>query len=140
MANTGLWEVQKTLVSTLTSSTTLSSLVSTIIDEPETNETYPYITIGNGTELTDNTLRRLGFNNTLTFFIYTKPYGLGWYTAYTILDAMNEVLNIQKPTMDNLNLLFCKLDNIIQEKEGDKRILHVRYRVWSQQKALHTII
>ena len=140
MANTGLWESQKVVVATLTSSITVTSLVSSkIYDEPPTNTDYPYITIGNPTEVSDNNLNRLGFENTLTCFIFTKPYGLGWSQAYAILDAMNQVLNIKKPTMNNLHLLMCKLDNVTEEKKDDKRILHVRYRLWSQQKTLHTI-
>ena len=66
-------------------------------------------------------------------FIHTKPYGLGWYTAYTILDRMNYLLNCKRLTIIGLNLIFCKLDNVIKEKNKDKRILHVRYRIWNQK-------
>lgn len=139
-ANTGLWEAQKVVVSTLTSSTTVTTLVdSKIYDEPPTDTDYPYIQIGQPTEVTDNTLKRLGYQNTLTLFIFTKPYGLGWSQAYSILDAMNQVLNVKKPSMDNLDLLMCKLDNVTAERDKDKRILHVRYRMWSQQTNLHEI-
>jgi len=140
MSNTALWEIQKSLVSTLTSSTTLSSIIgSKIYDEPPTNQQYPYIVVTAPTEVSDNTLNRIGFESTLTFFIYTKPEGLGWYQAETILDAMNEVLNVKKPTLANLDIRFCKNDEVSYEKIEDKRIIISRYRIWSEQQSLHNI-
>ena len=141
MASTSLWQAQKAIVSTLTSSTTFTTLVgSAIYDEPPTDQDYPYVVIDNATEISDNTLNRLGFEATKVLFVYTRPYGLGWYPAYQILDAMNQVLNVKKLTFNNgLSNLFIKLDNIQEEKESDKRILHARYRFWSQQDSLHTI-
>ena len=140
-ANTSRWEGQKAIVSTLTSSATFTSLVATVYDEPPTNADYPYVVIGGGTEVSDNNLQRLGFEATLTLFVYTRPYGLGWYPAYQIYDAMNEVLNVRKLTFENdVSNLFIKSDSIpSEEKEGDKRILHCRYRFWTQQDNLHTI-
>lgn len=140
MSNTALWEVQKSVVATMTASTTLTTLVnSNIYDEPPTNEDYPYIVVGDSTEVDDNALDKLGFENTITCFIFTKPCGLGWYPATQILDAMNKVLNGKRPTMTNLNIVHCKLDNVMYEKDGDKRIMHVRYRLWSEQKTNHSM-
>ena len=140
-ANTSIWEAQKSIVSTLTSSTAFTSLVSTVYDEPPTDQDYPYVVIGNSTEVSDNNLNRLGFEATLTLFIFTRPYGLGWQPAYQIYDAMNEVLNVKKLTFtDDITNLFIKIDSQpLAEKEGDKRILHCRYRFWTQQDNLHTI-
>ena len=138
MSNTALWEVQKAVVSAMTSSTTLTTLVSSkIYDEPPTNEDYPYIVVGNPTETGDNTLQKLGFNNTIICFIYTKPYGLGWYPATQIFDAMNAVLNAKRLPLTNLNIVHCKNDNVMHEVDKDKRILHVRYRIFSQKKTNH---
>jgi hypothetical protein len=139
MSNTALWEVQKAVVASMTASSTLTTLVSSkIYDEPPTDTDYPYIVVGNPTETDDNTLQKLGFNNTITCFIYTRPYGLGWYPATQILDAMNAVLNAKRPTLTNLNIIHCKNDNVMHEVDGDKRILHVRYRLFSQKKTNHS--
>jgi hypothetical protein len=138
--NTALWDIQKSLVSVLTSSTSFTDLVgSSIFDEPPTNQNYPYVVITTPTEISDNTLTKIGFESTISFFIYTKPEGLGWYTCYKILDSMNAVLNIKKPTLDNLNIVMCKMDQVLTEKIQDKRILIVRYRIWSEKKTTHTI-
>jgi hypothetical protein len=53
---------------------------------------------------------------------------------------MDEVLNVEKLTFTNgVSNLFIKKDNIMNEEESDKRILHCRYRFWTQQDNLHTI-
>jgi hypothetical protein len=140
MANTSLWEIQKSVVSTLTASTTVSNLVSSsIYDEPPTNESYPYLVVGNATEVPDNNLQCLGYNSTITVFIYTLPYGLGWYPAYEIYDAINNVLNYKRLQLDTLHCVMCKLDNVMQEKYNDKRILHCRYRFYTENKTTHVI-
>jgi hypothetical protein len=140
LLNTPSWDIQKSLYSALSSNTTLTTLVgSAIYDEPPANQNYPYITISTPTEVSDNTLRKLCFNNTISFFIYTKSEGLGWYTAYKILDCMNETLNMKMPVLDNFNIVMCKMDDVLTEKYDDKRILIVRYRIWSERKTFHTI-
>jgi hypothetical protein len=140
MANTALWEVQKSVVAAMTASSTLTTLVSSkIYDEPPTDTNYPYITVGNPTEVTDNNLQELGFDDTLTCYIYTRPYGLGWKQAYTILDAMNNVLNCKRLTLDTLHCVICKQDNVMRERYDDKRILHVRYRVPVEKLSTHTV-
>lgn len=140
-ANTSLWEAQKAIVATLTSSTTFTSLVSnSIYDEPPTDQDYPYIVIANPTELSDNNLNRLGYEATITLYVYTRPYGLGWQPAYAIMDSMDEVLNVKKLTFTNgVSNLFIKKDGVMNEKESDKRILHCRYRFWTEQNSLHII-
>lgn len=140
ISNTGLWETQKSVVSAISSSTTLSTLISgKIYDEPPTDTDYPYIVIGELTEIPNNNIYELGFEDTITIFIHTRPYGLGWYPAYNILDEMNRVLNYKRLSFDSLFCCICKLDNIIQEKYQDKRILHVRYRLILENLSNHTV-
>lgn len=136
---TALWENQKVLYNTLSADTTFMNLISNrLYDSLPTNTNYPYVYFGKPTEIPWNNLNRIGFEDTFTLFIFTKPKGLGWYTAYTILDSMNSLLNVKRLSMNNLYLIWCKLDNVMKEKEDDKRILHVRYRIWNQSKVLNT--
>lgn len=135
-----MWEIQKALYDALAGNTTFMNLISNkLYDEPPTDTDYPYVVIGTGTERSDNRLNKLGYENTLTFFIHTKPYGLGWYPATQILNAMNAVLNIKRFTMASFNMPGCKLDNVMKEKDEDKRILHVRYRVWAHSDTTHSV-
>ena len=135
-----MWEVQKALYDALVGNTAFMALISNrIYDEPNTNEEYPYVEIGDGTEVSVNRLNKLGYNNTLTLYIYTKPYGLGWYPAKQILSSMNTVLNIKRFTMSNYNMGGCKFDNALEEKDKDKRIIHARYRIWAFSDTIHTL-
>jgi hypothetical protein len=107
----------------------MTFISSRIYDEPPTDEDYPYIVIGEATENSANRLNRIGYEDTLTTYIYTKPAGLGFYQAKYILGLMNNSLNIKKLPMDTYTMVICKLDNSMTEKDGDKRIIHARYRV-----------
>jgi hypothetical protein len=128
------WYVQEALYNALTSSSTFTTIVSNkIFDEPPTNTTYPYVVIGNATEVPECTHDKKGYNVTMTNFIYTKPYGLGFYQGDMILKAMNDVLHMKRFTMTGYNMIICKLDNTVWSREDDKRIIDVRYRLHIQE-------
>jgi hypothetical protein len=124
------WSVQESLYNALTNNTTFMSLINNrLYDEPPTNSKYPYVILGNATEVTDNRHEKIGYELTFTFNIYTKSEGLGYYQGDKIYNAMNDVLNMQKLTVTNYKMLICKLDNVMWDREGDKRVIDVRYRI-----------
>ena len=90
---------------------------------------YPYIVIGDMTEIPFNKHRGLGYEITHTMHIYTKPYGLGFYTASQILKRLNTLLNMKRFTLTSYHMLVCLLDSSRTERDGDKRIISVRYRI-----------
>ena len=135
-----IWEVQKALYDALYGNSTFMNLIgSKLYDEPPTDTDYPYVTLGHCTEIPDNRLTKLGYIDTCTFHIYTKPAGLGFYTAKKIFEAMNSVLNVHKFTLTSFTMLMCMLDNVVTERDGDIRIITARYRVWAQVGTDHTI-
>lgn len=124
------WEVQKALYNTLKNDTTFMNLVSNrLYDEPPTNSEYPYVLIGDCTEIPDNRLIKNGYELTMTFLIYTKSEGLGYYTGKKIYERMNDLLNVKKPSLDTLVMVMCQLDNMYTDREDDKRVISARYRV-----------
>ena len=124
------WEVQKALYDAMIADTTLTTMISSIIaDEPKTDQDYPYIVLGDMTEIPDNRHRRLGYEITHTLHIHTKPYGLGFYTVEQILTRINTVLNMKRFTMATYHMLVCKFENAMTERDGDKRIVSARYRI-----------
>jgi hypothetical protein len=127
------------LYDALIASTTLTNLIgSRLFDEPSTNSVYPYVVVGDTTEIPDNRLIRNGFECTLTFHIYTKPAGLGFYTAKKILEAMNAVLNMKKFAMTSYTMVICQFDNMATERDDDKRIISARYRVIAHSDTIIT--
>ena len=133
------WEVQKVVVAQLKADSTFMNLISNrISDEPPTNEEYPYVTVGDAVEVSDNSLSYNGYDTSITFMIHTKPAGLGTYTAKQILKAMNDVLNMKKFDMTGYTMIICKFDNAVTDRDGDKRNILVRYQVLSDTNTLIT--
>jgi hypothetical protein len=134
------WEIQKALYDALNGNSSFMTLIgSKLYDEPPTDTDYPYVVISETTEISDNRLDKLGFEDTVTFLIYTKPAGLGFYTAKKILEAMNTVLNVHRFTLTNYNMLMCKIDNVRTIRDDDKRIISARYRVWAHSDTAHSV-
>ena len=133
------WEVQKAVYSTLKTDTTFTNLVSTIVDEPDTNKDYPYVLIGEGTENPDDNHSTLGYETFLNLIIYTKPAGLGYYTATQILTRMNALLNTKRLTLDSLRMLICVYDNSSKFRNKDIRGINVRYKILTAETSQFTI-
>ena len=124
------WECQKVLYEQLKADSTFMALISNkLYDEPPTNLSYPYVVIGDSVEVPDNDLCHNGYDTDIMFKIYTKPGGLGFYTAKTILTAMNNVLNMKKFDMVGFTMIICKFDNSITQRNNDIRSITVRYNV-----------
>ena len=131
------WECQRVLYEQLKADSTFMALISNkLYDEPLTNLSYPYVVIKDAIENPDNNLCHNGYDTDIIFKIYTKPGGLGFYTAKTILTAMNNVLNMKKFTMTGFIMLICKYDNSStrggsSKSRKDIRSITVRYNVLS---------
>ena len=131
------WEAQKALYDQLSADSTFMNLIgSRLYDEPPTNNTYPYVVVGDAIEIPDNTLSYKGYDTSVTFTIYTKPAGLGSYTAKQILEEMNRILNMKKFSMDTLTMIICKFENALTDRDGDIRTMSVRYQVLSDENTL----
>jgi hypothetical protein len=134
-----MWEVQKALYDALKADSTFMNLINNkLYDEPETNEDYPYVTIGEGQETTANRLSMRGYDNLVIFNIFTKPHGLGFYPAKQINAEMVRVLDHKKFTLENYVMVICKYENAIPNRDGDTRILHSRFRVITHSNELIT--
>ena len=130
------WEVQVALYNALIADSTYMSLISSrIYDEPPTDLDYPYVMLGGMTEVPENRHSALGYSVTVTFTIYTKPFGLGSYQAKNILTNMNRILNMKSFSLTNYTMLKCYMENAMHNRETDinakmdVRTIDVRYRV-----------
>lgn len=125
---TATWQVQQALYNALIAdSAFMTKIGSRLYDEPRTDETYPYVTIGNMIEVRFNKLSSIGYEVTSIFSIYTKSGRLGYKVAKEILEDMNRVLNRKKFTMTSLKMIQCYYDTSDTERDEDKRIINARY-------------
>lgn len=126
-----LFEAQKIIYDALSANTSFMTLISNrLYDQPDTNEVYPYVIIGNGTSTNHLTHGKDGINEFINITIFTKSGGLGWYPCKTIANAIRGILHLKKFTI-NSTYRNCI---VIQESEnrehnGDYRNIDLTYKV-----------
>lgn len=131
------WEVQKALYTALSSNSTfMTKIGSRLYDEPPTNETFPYVTIGYMIENKYNRMNNAGYEISARIDIYTKSGRLGYRPAKEILAEMNRILNLKRFNLIGFNMVQCYYETSDTERDEDKRILSVRYTVLCQDGLL----
>lgn len=127
------WEVQKALYTALSSdSAFMNKIGSRFYDEPPTNETFPYVTIGYMIENKYNRMNNEGYEISARFDIYTKSGRLGYKPAKEILVEMNRILNLKRFNLTGFNMIQCYYETSDTERDEDKRILSARYTILTQ--------
>jgi hypothetical protein len=133
------WEVQKALYDALSAdSAFMTKIGSRLYDEPPTNETFPYVTLGYMIENKYNRMNNKGFEITARIDIYTKSGRLGYKPAKEILVEMNRVLNLKSFELNGFFMIQCYYETSDTERDEDKRILSVRYTVLCQEVLVPT--
>lgn len=128
------WEVQKAIYTALSSdSAFMTKIGSRLYDEAPTNESFPYVTLGNMTEIKYNRLTNKGFEISARIDIYTKSGRLGYKPAKEILVEMNRILNQKRFNMTGFNMIQIYFETSDTERDGDKRIITARYTVLTQE-------
>lgn len=128
------WEVQKAIYTALsTDSAFMTKIGSRLYDEAPTNESFPYVTLGNMTEIKYNRLTNKGFEISARIDIYTKSGRLGYKPAKEILVEMNRILNQKRFNMTGFNMIQIYFETSDTERDGDKRIITARYTVLTQE-------
>lgn len=97
-------------------------------------QTYPFLTIGDGTEAPMHSFARKGYTDTVTLHIFSRQ--LGAKECQTILARLNFLLDEQTLTLNNMHCVGCWYD--FSQPMGDpidNRITHmpVRYRIMAQE-------
>lgn len=128
------WEAQKALYTALSSdSTFMSKIGSRLYDEPPTNETFPYVVLGQMIESKYNRLDNKGFEISAIINVYTKSGRLGYKPAKEILVDMNRVLNQKRFNMTGFNMIQCFFDYVDNDRDEDKRIITANYTILAQE-------
>lgn len=126
-----LFEAQKLIYNALSGNSGLMNLVSNrLYDQPQDNQIYPYVILGNGTSNNHLTHGKDGINESMYITIFTKPSGLGWYPCKTIANSIRGILHLKKFSINST----YKNCIVIQESEsrehnGDYRNLDLIYKI-----------
>lgn len=128
------WEVQKAIYTALSSDTTfMTKIGSRLYDEPPTNESFPYVVLGQMIENKYNRFNSKGFEIFSRLDIYTKTGRLGFKPAKEILVEMNRLLNQKIFSLTGYSMIQCYYENSDTARDEDKRIITVRYTVLVQE-------
>lgn len=128
------WEAQKAIYTALSNdSTFMNKIGSRLYDEPPTNETFPFVTIGDMIESKYNRHNNKGFEITATINVYTKAGRLGFKPAKEILVEMNRILNQKRFSMSGFNMIQCYFDYANNDRDNDKRIISANYIILTQE-------
>lgn len=125
------FEAQKLIYDALSGNSTFMNLINNrLYDQPNTNEGYPYVIIGNGISTNHLTHGKDGLNEFINITIFTKPNSLGWYPAKTIAQTIRNVLHLKKFTINstyrNCIVIF---DGENREHSGDYRNIDLTYKI-----------
>lgn len=130
------WEVQKALYTALSAdSVFMNKIGSRLYDEPPTNETYPYVVLGNMIEMRYNRILNKGSEITARFDIYTKAGRMGFRPTKEINFELDRVLNhkIFGLNQSGYRMIQCFFSNSATERDEDKRIISAYYTILVQE-------
>ncbi len=132
---TSLPELQRAIYGVLSNDTTLGALVTGVFDwggVPE-SQAYPYVTIGDATEVPFNTLGKRGYQTTVTLHIWSRA--LGFAEVYSILARLNTLLDQEPLSLQTQTHIFTMLDNTqtLDDPDGLTHHVAVRYRCLTQE-------
>ena len=119
------WDIQKAIYDAIEH----TPYITGVFDEPPTNQEYPYIVIGNMTEVSSNRHGSLGYENTIVLSIQTKPGAAGFKPAKEILNEVNSRINMVELSLGNFTMVKCHMENAESLRDDELRRIEARYRV-----------
>ena len=126
------FEIQKFIYNALANNTTFMTLIGNrLYDQPNTNEVYPYVILGNGVSSNHLTHGKDGIEESIYITIFTKPSNLGWYPAKNISNCIRSILHLMQFTPDDTkykNPIVIQ-DGESREQSGDYRNIDLTYKV-----------
>ena len=129
-ARTPLLEIQGAVFQRLS-----AQLDTPVYDYVPENVPYPFVVIGEATEIPDNTLDNFGRETTLALHVWTKGRQ-GFVDALAISNEIQEALDHQRDlSLTNHRIVVIKLDQVLTMKDPDPTIRHVpmRFRILTEQ-------
>lgn len=130
---TAMMDVQAAIYQKLTGDTSFMNMVEGVFDDVPDNQKFPYITIGEATEVPFNTFDKIGKEETLTIHIWSQYKG--FKEALNILKRMNLVLDGANLDLNDHTLVLMQYEDAqtIIDSDGKTRHVPVTYRVITQE-------
>lgn len=128
MADSALFSVQKAVYARLTGDVAFAASVSGVYDDALEGTAFPYVTIGDVTEVPFDVFAKNGHEQTLTIHVWSQKSG--FKEAFQIQGAMDTLLNGYALVVDNHTTVMLQHDGTTSLRDGDgvTRHLAIRYR------------
>jgi hypothetical protein len=128
--------VQAAYYARLTGDTELMDLISGVFDFVPEDRTYPYVVIGESTEVPDNSKDRLGRHTTQTLHVWSKYRG--YSQGLTIAARITVLLDHQPLTIAGMHHVVTRFEFqqtlTDPEPSGDIRHIPMRFRTITEQE------
>lgn len=124
-----LWPVQRAIYQRLTSHAPLMARVTGILDDVPEGQPFPYVVIGEWTEIPVLAFGEDGSETTLTLHVWSRYRG--WKEANEIVALVNEVLDDAELEVEGYRTVLVVYDSstAIRDTDGVTRHMVVRYRL-----------
>lgn len=125
-----LWPIQVAVRTVLLADTQLTA---DVYDHVPEDATFPYITVGEATEVADNTHQTFGHQSTVTLHIWTKARS--HKPGLEILQHVKRLLDRQPLDVDGRHTVQVRHEFAQTLRDPDPEIRHipVRFRVTTQE-------
>ncbi|MGA5374245.1 DUF3168 domain-containing protein [Streptomyces griseoincarnatus] len=134
-AESAMRPVQAAVYARLTGDATLMALIRGVFDFVPEPDAYPYVVIGEATEVPDNRHGGFGRQTVITLHVWTQSEGHG--PGLTIGDRVTELLDHQPLTITGLDHIATRFEfsQTLTDPEPPGNIRHVvlRYRIVTEQ-------
>jgi len=127
-----MFKVQESIFNALTANSVLMASVQGVFDQPPVNAKYPYITIGNMTELSNNRLFEVGFRVTANIDIYAKTGRGGTKQVKEILEKVNNVLNLKILSLSGFTMVQIYYTDSEVIKQDDITQVSANYTILAE--------
>jgi hypothetical protein len=116
------WEVQKAIYAALTGDATLMGMVTGVFDQPGQNQAFPYITLGEDTNVPDDLLVATGSQNTHTIHTWSRAAGMSQIKQ--IMDRVYFVLHRKQLTVATTQAFECAIEFSETFRDADGQTRH----------------
>lgn len=123
MSGSGLTPVQKGIYTLVTAAGAFMALVTGVFDYVPDKQAYPYVTLGDATELAFRVFGNGGHEQTVTLHIWSRARG--FLEAYGILDALITLIETGPLAVLNHTTVLVNFENAVSLRDPDGITRHV---------------
>lgn len=131
-AQTALLEIQEAIYGLLSANLSTAGVYDFVPEDAP----YPFVTIGEATEIPRNTHDNFGREVTVTIHVWTKGM-LGFSATLSIANEIQQLLDHQQNdfSLENHRVIAVRLDQVLTLRDPDPSIRHVpmRFRIVTEQ-------